>query len=46
MDELRAASNQAAPRLSLAEAAIRLGKSVDAVRAMIRRGKLQVIRGE
>jgi hypothetical protein len=45
MDELRAVSDQAAPRLSLAEAAIRLGKSVDAVRAMIRRGKLQVIRG-
>ena len=33
------------PRLSLADAAARLGKSVDAVRAMIRRGKLATVRG-
>ena len=33
------------PRLPLAEAAARLGKSVDAVRAMIRRGKLATVRG-
>jgi hypothetical protein len=33
------------PRLPLAEAAARLGKSVDAVRAMIRRGKLTTVRG-
>jgi hypothetical protein len=33
------------PRLPLAETAARLGKSVDAVRAMIRRGKLATQRG-
>jgi hypothetical protein len=36
---------QEPPRLPLAEAAGRLGKSVDAVRAMIRRGKLATVRG-
>jgi hypothetical protein len=37
--------DQEPPRLSLTEAAARLGKSVDAVRAMIRRGKLATVRG-
>jgi hypothetical protein len=37
--------DQEPPRLPLAEAAARLGKSVDAVRAMIRRGKLATVRG-
>ena len=37
--------DQEPPRLPLAEAAARLGKSVDAVRAMIRRGKLLTQRG-
>ena len=37
--------DQEPPRLSLVEAAARLGKSVDAVRAMIRRGKLATVRG-
>jgi hypothetical protein len=38
-------TDQAPPRLPLTEAAARLGKSVDAVRAMIRRGRLSTIRG-
>jgi hypothetical protein len=33
------------PRLPLADAATKLGKSQEAVRAMIRRGKLATIRG-
>jgi hypothetical protein len=37
--------DQEPPRLPLAEAAVRLGKSVDAVRAMIRRRKLATTRG-
>jgi hypothetical protein len=37
--------DQEPPRLPLVEAAARLGKSVDAVRAMIRRGKLLTQRG-
>jgi hypothetical protein len=37
--------DQEPPRLPLAEVAGRLGKSVDAVRAMIRRGKLATVRG-
>lgn len=37
--------DQEPPRLPLAEAATCLGRSVDAVRAMIRRGKLATVRG-
>jgi hypothetical protein len=37
--------DQEPPRLPLAEAAAHLGKSVDAVRAMIRRGRLTTQRG-
>jgi hypothetical protein len=45
MDEHRLGDSEAAPVVSVAEAARRLGRTVDGVRGLVRRGKLSAKRG-
>jgi hypothetical protein len=45
MDEHRLGDSEAAPVVSVAEAARRLGRTVDGVRGLVRRGKLTAKRG-
>ena len=45
MDEHRLGDSEAAPVVSVAEAARRLGRTVDGVRGLVRRGKLNAKRG-
>ena len=45
MAEIQTVTPEEPPVVSVAEAAKRLGKSVDAVRSLARRGKLQFRRG-